>query len=138
LYTPGTIEAVAYSAGKETGRFALQTPAAPKALRLTPDRKTLKAVHGDLSYVTVEIVDPSGMVVKHAGDEVSFEVSGAGDILAVGTANPVSEELYIGSKRCAFEGRLLVVVRSSGEAGEICLKAAADGLEGTEIHLSVK
>jgi beta-galactosidase len=134
-YAAGKVEAVAYSAGKETGRFALHTPTAPAALRLTADHTVLKAAYGDLAYVTVEIVDRRGAVVKHASDEVSFEISGVGDVLAVGTANPVSEELYVGSQRCAFEGRLLAVVRSSGDTGEITLKATAPGLETAEIRL---
>jgi len=135
-YAAGTIEAVAYRDGKETARHALKTAGAPAALRLTPDRATLKAAPGDLSYVTVEVVDANGAVVRCAGNEITFEVSGPGDLLAVGAANPLSEELYVGNKRKAFEGRLMAVVRSVGQGGEIMLKASADGLAGAEIRLS--
>ncbi len=137
-YTPGTIEAVGYAGGKVTARFALQTAGAPAALRLTPDRKTLKAEFGDLSYVTVEIVDKDGRVVRNAGHELTCEVSGAGDILALGAANLYSEELYVGNKRMAYEGRLMIVVRSSGQPGEITLKVSAEGLAAAEVKLVVK
>jgi beta-galactosidase len=86
--------------------------------------------------VTVEGVDANGAVVRCAGNEITFEVSGLGDLLAVGAANPLSEELYVGNKRKAFEGRLMAVVRSVGQGGEIMLKASADGLAGAEIRLS--
>ena len=132
-YTPGTIEAVGRS-----GRVALQTATAPSALRLTPDRARLRSEYGDLSYVTVEIVDEQGRVVKHAEHEVMFEIAGAGELIAVGTANPVSEELYVGRKRRAYGGRVMAVVRSRGQSGEIVLSASAEGLAGSEIHLSVK
>jgi beta-galactosidase len=137
-YQPGTVEAVSYSGGQETGRAALATACAPAALRLTVDRDTLKLMFGDLAYVTVEVVDESGAVVKHAEHTVTFDVSGAGDLLAVGTANPTSEELYVGNQRNAFQGRLMAVVRSSGEAGEIALKASAEGLNGAEVTIRVK
>lgn len=129
-YTPGTIEAVGVS-----GKTALRTASAPAALRLTADRETLKAEFGDLAYITVEVVDENGLVVKHADHTVLFEIVGAGELIAVGTANPVSEEIYVGGQRRAFSGRLMAVVRSSGEAGEITLKASAVGLVAGEIRL---
>ena len=82
-------------------------------------------------------MDQNGAVVKHTEHEVTFEVSGAGDLVAVGTANPLSEELYVGNKRKAFCGRLMAVIRSAGQSGEVRLKASADGLAGAELRLPV-
>jgi beta-galactosidase len=135
-YLPGVVEAVAYTKGVETGRFSLKSASSPASLRLTTDRQSLNAEYGDLAYVTVEIVDETGEVVKPAEHVVTFEVSGAGDLLAVGTANPTSEELYVGSQRKAFQGRLMAVVRTTGAAGDIILKASADGLKGAELRLT--
>jgi beta-galactosidase len=78
--------------------------------------------------VTVEVVDAAGKVVKSAEPEIVLQASGAGDLLAVGTANPV---LYMGDRRKAFQGRLMAVVRVHGEAGTITLKASAVGLGGS-------
>ena len=127
-YQPGMISAVGFSQGKETGKTTLRTTSEPVALRLTTDRTAIQPEFGDLAYITVEIVDKDGNRVKHARQEVTFEVSGAGELLAVGTADGTSDELYIGTKRKAFEGRLMVVVRSKGEVGSIGVKAGAEGL----------
>jgi beta-galactosidase len=83
----------------------------------------------------VEVLDQDDCVVKWADPEVSFEVTGAGELIAVGTANPLSEELYVGDKRKAWNGRVVAVVRSTGQAGEIILNASADGLNATEVRL---
>jgi beta-galactosidase len=88
--------------------------------------------------VTVEIVDQDGCLVKWADPEVALEVTGAGELLAVGTANPVSEELYVGDKRKAWKGHLMAVVRSNGQAGEILLKASAESLNAAELRLNAK
>jgi beta-galactosidase len=135
-YKPGKIEAVGYSHGKETGRVSLVTAGTPAALRLTPDRSTIQSSFGDLAYITVEVVDAKGVTNKASVLEVSFEVSGAGELMAVGTANPISEELYVGNKRKAFEGRLMAVVRSTGQAGDITVKASAEGLAGAETRVT--
>ncbi|MBN2004409.1 MAG: DUF4982 domain-containing protein [Anaerolineae bacterium] len=137
-YQPGTIEAIGYRDGKEAGRTSLETAGAPAALRLTADRDEIHRDYGDLSYVTVEVVDIQGRVVKHAEPEVTFEVTGAGKLLAVGTANPASEEMYVGTSRKAWQGRLMAVVCSTGQAGEIALRASAEGLASAEIRLDAK
>jgi beta-galactosidase len=133
-YQPGTIFAVGFTGGRETGRTELKTASAPSALRLTPDRTAIRAEYGDLAYITAEIVDRDGVVVKSAELEVSVEVSGAGDLIAVGTAAPVSEESCAGHRATAFEGRLLAIVRSTGEAGEVRVRAGAEGLVAAEIR----
>jgi beta-galactosidase len=137
-YAPGTLEAVAHTGGQETGRTTLTTADAPVALRLTPDRAMIGAAVGDLSYVTVEVVDAQGAVVRHATHQVTLEVTGAGELIAIGTPDPRSEERYVGAQRAAYEGRLMAVVRSTGQAGAIQLQASAEGLAPGEIQLAAQ
>jgi len=138
IYQPGTIEAAGYTGGKETGRTTLKTASTPVGLRLTPDRAVLQATYGDLAYVTIEVMDQDGVLVKSGEPVISLEVSGAGELLAIGSGDPLSEEPYVGSQRKAFHGRLLAVVRTTGQAGEITLKARADGLPTAQVQLLVK
>jgi beta-galactosidase len=135
-YQPGTIEAVGYADGKETGRASLKTAGAPSALSMTSDRAEIGSDFGSLAYVTVEVVDEEGTLVRYAEQEITLEVTGAGELIAIGTANPTTEELYIGSRRRAWNGQLMAVVRSSGEPGEITLRASADGLPAAEVRIT--
>lgn len=137
-YQNGVVEAAAFRGGVETGRAQLRTAGAAAALRLTPDRSILKSTFGDLAYITVEVVDSAGAVVKSAEPQVSFEVEGAGQLLAVGTAKPDSNELYVGQTRQAWFGRLVAVVRTNGQPGAILLKASAEGLTPAEVQIQVK
>lgn len=137
-YQPGTIEAVGYRDGKETERTRLQSTGAPTALRATVDRAEIDAGYGDLAYVSLEIVDQDGCVVRWTDPEIYLDVTGAGELIAIGTANPTSEELYMGNQRKAWQGRLLTVVRSNGQAGEIVLKASAAGLSAAETRLKAR
>jgi len=133
-YAPGELRAVGYREGQPTIEQHLNTTGAPALLRLTPDRETIPA-GGDLCYVTVEILDAQGLPHPSAEDEVRFSIEGPGKILAVGSGNPTSTEPYVGDKRRAHRGRALVVVQSSGEPGQISLRAQADGLEGAEARV---
>jgi beta-galactosidase len=88
--------------------------------------------------VAVEIVDRDGARVKYAEHVVLFEISGPGDLLAVGSPDPQSEALYTGPTCKAFDGRLMAVVRSTGGSGDIVLKASTEGLAPAEISISVE
>ena len=132
-YQPGTLEAVGYTGGQETSRTSLSTTGAPAALSASVDRTEISSAYGDLAYVTIEIVDQQGNLVTYADPQVTLEVSGAAELVAIGTPNPTSEELYVGTQRQAWQGRLLAVVRSNGQAGEMTLVATAEGLEPAKV-----
>lgn len=131
-YETGTLEAIGYTSGVAVAGCRLETAGAGVRLRLTPDRVSIKAVRGDLSFVAVEVVDAAGRVNPTAGDSVSFAVSGPGTLAAVGSADPTSTEPYRGGQRRVFRGRCLAVVAANGTPGEIRLRAEAAGLETAE------
>ncbi len=136
-YQPGTLTAVGYSGGEETARTKLTTAGEPSALRLTPDRTEIWSGQGDLCYITVEVVDETGVVVRAADAEVSVEVTGVGELIALGTADPCAGTMVVGGPCKAFEGRLLAVVKGGEESGGIEVRADSPGLASAAVHVSV-
>jgi len=127
-YAPGELRATSFLKGKELARVSFPTAGPPAALRLTPDRSTIRAGRNDLSFVTVEVVDQNGNLVPNAAIPVRFEISGAGQLAAVGSGNPNLPESFQQPKRTTFEGRCLAILRPIGKTGRITLRATADGL----------
>ncbi len=138
VYEPGELVAIGYENGVEASRTVLRTAGKPANIRLKPDRDVLKAEFGDLSYVTVELVDAAGNICHNATNNIYFTAYGVGSIVAVGTGNPVTEEMYVGNQRRVHEGHAMVVVRSNGEPGEIVLTAAGDGIPAASIIIQVR
>jgi beta-galactosidase len=134
-YQPGVIEAFGYTGGKETGRTRLATTTGPAALHLTADRPLIRAGCGDLAYVTVEVHDSNGQIVKQGEPLVSVEVSGAGALVAIGSGNPLSEEMYVGGQHKTYHGRLLAIICSAAQAGPITVTAQAEGLAQASLEL---
>jgi beta-galactosidase len=137
-YELGALKAVGYLDGKPTAEKELKTVGTPAAIRLTPDRTPILAQPDDLCYVTVEVIDENGNVHPNADDNISFTASGTGEIAAVGSANPVSTEMYRGNQRRVFRGRCLVVLKSNGTAGKMHLSAQADGLDSAKLTVLVQ
>ena len=134
-YTPGTLKAVGVNGDREVATSVLETAGEPVKLRLTADRSTLHADGEDLSFITVEAVDAQGRLQPNAANEVQFTISGPGTIIAVGNGDGTSKESYQGDHRALFNGRALVVVRTSRRAGAIRLAASAPGMNAGEVTI---
>ena len=136
-YAAGELKAVAYEGGSEIGTITFTTAGKAHKLLLRPDRAKLKATRDDLSYVMVQVVDEAGRLVPDAVAPVSFAVSGAGEMAAVGNANPKDVASFRQPRRDTFHGECVVVVRPTGKPGAIEVKAEAPGLESASLTLEV-
>ncbi len=135
-YTAGELKAVGYTKGKKIKESVLKTANEVTQLKLTANRTTIKADGEDLSYITVELLDANGVKNPKAENLIRFEIEGEGKIVGVGNANPVSTESYQLSQRKAWQGRCLVVVKSTHNAGKIILKAVAENIQPAEIAIT--
>jgi beta-galactosidase len=136
-YEAGALTAVGYEGEAKVAEWEISTAGEPVGIRLSPDRDELEAKPGDLGFITVEVVDHMGRVHPHADHTLFFTVQGQGAVAAVGSGDPVSKERYRGNQRRAYKGCCLVVVKTTGEPGQIRLRAHADGLDEAELTVRV-
>ena len=131
-YEAGELKAVA-----DNGQsFILKTAGTPCKSKLTPDRSRIGS-DGDLSYVTVEIVDADGLTVTDCFADVNFNISGNGTLLAVSNNDPKAAQNRTGNHYKAHYGKLMAVVKSIS-AGNIILRANADQIDGGEVRIEVR
>jgi beta-galactosidase len=137
-FEPGTLRAVSSKNGKVVLTREVRTAEAPASIELVPDRKVIKANGTDLSFVTVRVLDKNGTFVPRADNLVKFEISGEGFIAGVDNGSEISHESFKGNQRKAFHGMALAIVQSKGRAGDITLKATADGLAPALVTLRTR
>ncbi|MBE0655828.1 MAG: DUF4982 domain-containing protein [Bacteroidales bacterium] len=135
-YNAGTLKAIAFQGTTEVDAMELHTAGEPVSLKLSADRLQIKADKQDLSYILVELVDQDGHRNKVTEALVEFEIDGPGTILAVASSNPMSDESYQQPRRKAYQGRCLVIVKSTDQPGNIILKAASEGLKSGEVTIT--
>jgi len=136
-YASGFIEARGFKGGQQVLATRRETVGAAARVALRADRNRIAADGEDVAMVTVEIVDAQGRRVPTAGDEVTFQVAGAGKLIGVGNGDPSSHEPDKADKRQAFNGLAMAILQASREAGEIRLTAAASGLQGAQLTVTV-
>ncbi len=137
-YAPGTLKAVGVRGGKVVAESVLTTAGNATALRVTADRKVVQADGQDLSFLVVEAVDAEGRLQPHADQEVRFSITGPGVIAAVGNGDGEDGASYQGDRRKLFQGRALVVVRTTKTPGAIELKASPVGMKEASAAIEAK
>jgi len=132
-YQKGELMAIAKNGGVIVARHTIETTGKPVALKIETENSEWKADGMDLQYVKVYAVDNEGRVVTTAVDEeVTFEVSGQSKLIAVDNGDHKSDELFAGNQRKLHNGFALAILRSTQTAGEVKIKASANGLKSAE------
>lgn len=134
-YQPGELKVVGKNGSKKVSEVVLESAGDVTDLKLSPDRSVIGADGQDLSYITVELTDDKGIVNPLASDLVEFRIEGEGTIVGVGNANPISIESYTSHKRKAWQGRCLVIVKSTEKPGAIKLTASVEGIETAQVTI---
>ena len=137
-YAPGSLRAVGVRGDRIVAESLLTTAGDPARVRLTADRAIIRADGQDLSFVTVEALDAQGRLQPNASQEIQFAISGPGRIAAAGNADGKSGEPYQGDRCKLFNGRAMVVVRSSRKPGRIELRATAQGLSAAAVAIQAQ
>lgn len=137
-YKSGTLKVEGMENGEVKESRPLKTALAPSAIRLTADRREIKADGQDLSFITVEVTDKDGTVVPDAALPLSYSISGPARIQAVGNADIKDLTPFTATTASTWKGRALVVVRSTGKPGTIKLTAKRNGKTAATVTLKAK
>lgn len=138
-YQPGTLQVVAYKDGQYWADETVQTTGNAIQLKLAADRKDIAADGLDLSFVTVRIADEAGVTVPRTQSLVNYSITGPGELIAVGNGDPTDLTTFSDSKRKAFNGFALAIIRSKkGESGTITLTATSEGLARAEVMIGAQ
>jgi beta-galactosidase len=76
--------------------------------------------------------------VPNASLPIQFKVEGDGELAAVENGNPGDMKSFRAPQVTSFNGRALIILRSTGKAGEIKLAAESAGLGSALIRVAVK
>lgn len=134
-FEPGVLRVVGHFADGSECSEVLHTPADPAAVVLTSDKETLLADGRDIAFVEISTVDVNGIPVGNARNRIRVEVSGAGRLVGLDNGDSTDYDSYKGDNRRLFSGKLLAMIESTLEPGEITVRAYSEGLETAELRL---
>ncbi|KAI0409102.1 glycoside hydrolase family 2 protein [Xylaria palmicola] len=129
VYAPGRLRVVTYKHGGVWAEATVQTVGKATSLRLKADRSAIRADDEDPAYITAEVIDSKGRVVPYATNDITFDVSGAGELVATDNGDPTDLTVFPSKQRKAFSGLALAIVRGkTGKRGPITITASGANL----------
>ena len=137
-YAPGTIEARGYKDGKLAMTDKRETTGPAAKLVMKADRRTINADGEDVAMFAVEVRDGHDRIVPITNHEVSFTVSGSGQLIGVGNGDPTDQESDKGTSRKAFSGLCMAIVQSTKAKGGITVRATSPGLAAASVTIDAR
>ena len=145
-YTAGTLTAKAFdNSGNQIGEHSVTTPGTVTQLKATVNRTEMTADGYSLAYVEVDVLDADGVLDTTATNNITFTLSGPGEIAGVDNGDQATVRKYqndyvLTSKTTAninaYAGKALVIVRSTEDDGTILLNIASNGLTGQTVTIN--
>ncbi len=109
IYEPGELKAVAYDAdGQTLSESSLRSADKKARVRITPEEKCVKK--GDIVYIDIDLTGENGEIECNR-DAMLYVVVEGGELLAVGSANPKTEENFLSGKHTTYYGRAQAVIK---------------------------
>ena len=135
-FAAGKLSAIGRNGGQIVARHDLQTAGPAHRIELTANRTQLTTSWDDVAMIEARIVDEAGVIVPRARNEITFGTSAAGKVIAVDNGSIVSHEPFQATKRKAYQGHCIAIVRATEAADQIVVTASADGLQSAEIEIN--
>ena len=107
-------------------------------LKLEPERTEIKDNRGEIVYVNLLAVDGNGDLVPNANLPITLRVFGEGELLAAGNASPLAEGSLQDQAFNLYNGRGLVIIRSTGKPGAINIEAKSDAIGLARVTIAAK
>ena len=137
-YADGTLLAIAYNNGKDVAHHQIQTSGKAVRLSALADNIEWKADGMDLMHVRLEAIDSKGRRVPMAQDELTFEIEGDAQIVAVTNGDINSDELNVQNHRHLWNGSAMVILRAGRTPSKVVLKTKANGFKTITTKLETK
>lgn len=130
--------AIGIQGGSEIETVSLLTAGEASQLVLEPEADQISADRNSLVFINVSSLDSAGLPVFTNESKVEVKVTGPATLQAAGNANPEHQGSFTDEMFHLFRGKGLVIVRSTGEAGEIVVEVSAEGLRPVRATLNAE
>lgn len=137
-YAAGELKATGIKDGNEAEIKSLFTTGDASTLLLQAEKDQILAEKNNLVYINVGSLDPEGLTVFNYESDLRVEVTGPATLQAAGNANPEHQGSFTDEVFQLFRGKGMLILRSTGEPGEIVVEVSGNDLEAATLTLNAE
>lgn len=136
-YSPGSIKAIAYTAGIKVAEHKIET--AGKAVKLVASvdegDEPLPDDGMSLRHISVVAVDTHGRIVPFENGQVTFDVAGRAELVGVINGDMTSDEIATSKSHRLYNGRCSAIVRSVPSDSPAIITISSPGFKTVTLKL---
>lgn len=133
-YEKGVLTAIAYDYDeKKVASTERRSFGSSSDIVITPDDTRAAADGRELLFFAISTTDEQGNPVENACDRVNVKVTGAGRLIGLDNGDSTDFDSYKGVSRRLFNGKLLAIVQTDKNPGEIRVEVTGKGLKGASV-----
>ena len=135
-YTPGKLQVVGLNdKGEEVVRHYVQSSKRPQSIKVAQEEIQVQGKNG-VAQIELQLVDEDGVMVQHADDEITCEISGKARLLGMEAGNNADKGDYTDNKQRVFHGKMIVYIQVSGQLTEnISVRFSAPWLKSAIVKI---
>jgi beta-galactosidase len=134
-YKDGTLKAIGYKSNKRVTGHILKTASIVNRMVPKSTKTILNADGNDMSLIEISLVDRNGVPVYDADDKIEVNVSGEGSLVGLDSGDMFYTGLYKSNIRKAYNGKLLIAIKSSEIPGTINIDLNSEKTEQLKLKL---
>ena len=137
-FKAGELIARGYINNDQVEEYKIVTTGKISTIKLHTEQSTLRTNKYDISNIYAELLDNQGNPVRNQDISIQFEVSGAGELVAVDNGWEMNIQNHYTNTVTTHNGRALAFVRSSDQEGKIHVSATSNNTVSNEIIIVSK
>lgn len=107
----------------------------PVSIKASSDKTILIADCNDLVFIEISVFDENGIFVANARNRLNVYVDGPARLVGLDNGDSTDYEEYKCNSRKLFNGKLLAIISSTNESGNITVKVSGEGLVTATVSL---
>jgi beta-galactosidase len=136
-FEPGTLKAISKKDGKIVLQKEIKTAGAPYKIELIEDKRNKYNDSNALTFITARVVDKNGNLVPNANNLIEFSISSNASIVATDNGYQADTTAFFSTKRQAWKGMALAMVKKPFKKTNSTLMAMSEGLLSGTIALKM-
>jgi beta-galactosidase len=136
-FEAGTLKAISKKDEKIILQKEIKTAGAPYKIELIADKQNKNADSDALTFITATIVDKDGNLVPNANNLIEFSISSDANIVATDNGYQADTTTFLSSKRQAWKGMALAIIKLPSKKTNSTLMAKSEGLLSGTIALKM-
>lgn len=136
-YRRGTIVANAYNESGETiATDSVSSFSNPDKIEAIPSKYILNADGRDLIFIEISTSDINNIFVANARNRIKVEVEGPARLVGLDNGDSTDFDSYKNNHRRLFSGKLVAIIQSTFESGEVTVTLRGENLTAKTLTIS--